>query len=53
MLYAAKSLALTMVDLFENETLRKDIRAEFERRKNNHVYKAYIPEGSPPVPAQH
>jgi aminobenzoyl-glutamate utilization protein B len=53
MLYAAKSLALTMVDLFENETLRKDIRAEFEKRKNDHVYKAYIPEGPPPVPAQH
>lgn len=52
MLFAAKSLALTMVDLFENETLRKNIRDEFEQRRGNHVYKAYIPEGPPPVPVQ-
>lgn len=51
MLYAAKTLALTMVDLFENENLRKEVRAEFERKKKNHVYKAYVPEGPPPVPA--
>ncbi len=52
MLFAAKSLAMTMVDLFENEQLRKDIRTEFDQRKNGHVYKAYIPDGPPPVPAQ-
>jgi aminobenzoyl-glutamate utilization protein B len=40
-----------MVDLFENEQLRKDIRAEFEKRRNGHVYKAYIPDGPPPIPA--
>lgn len=51
MLFAAKSLAMTMVDLFENAQLRKDIRAEFESRKGNHVYKPYIPEGPPPVPS--
>ena len=51
MLYAAKALAMTMVDLFESEDLRKEIRSEFEKRKNNHVYKAYIPDGPPPVPA--
>lgn len=50
MLLAAKSLAMTMVDLFENEQLRKDVRAEFEQRKGGHVYKAYIPDGPPPVP---
>jgi len=50
MVFAAKSLAMTMVDLFENEQLRKDIRAEFDSRKGNHVYKAYIPDGPPPVP---
>jgi aminobenzoyl-glutamate utilization protein B len=51
MVFAAKSLAMTMVDLYENEQLRKDIQAEFESRKGNHVYKAYIPEGPPPVPS--
>lgn len=51
MVLAAKSLAMTMVDLFENEQLRKDVRAEFEQRRGGHVYKAYIPEGPPPIPA--
>ena len=50
MVLAAKSLAMTMVDLFENEQLRKDVRAEFEQRRGGHVYKAYIPDGPPPVP---
>ena len=52
MTLAAKSLAMTMVDLFENEQLRKDVRAEFEQRRGGHVYKAYIPEGPPPIPSQ-
>lgn len=51
MLLAAKSLGMTMVDLFENEQLRKDIRAEFDQKKGGHVYKAYIPDGPPPIPA--
>jgi aminobenzoyl-glutamate utilization protein B len=50
MVLAAKSLGMTMVDLFENEQLRKDIRAEFEQRRAGHVYKAYIPAGPPPIP---
>jgi aminobenzoyl-glutamate utilization protein B len=51
MTLAAKSLAMTMVDLFESEQLRKDVRAEFDQRKGGHVYKAYIPDGPAPVPA--
>lgn len=50
MLFAAKALAMTMVDLFENEQLRKDIRAEFDKRRGGTVYKAYIPDGPPPIP---
>lgn len=50
MTLAAKALSMTMVDLFENEQLRKDIRAEFDHRKGNQVYKPYIPDGPPPVP---
>lgn len=50
MTLAAKALSMTMVDLFENEQLRKDIRAEFEQRKGTQVYKPYIPDGPPPVP---
>jgi aminobenzoyl-glutamate utilization protein B len=51
LVFAAKCLAMTMVDLYENEQLREDMRAEFEDRKGNHVYKAYIPDGPPPVPS--
>lgn len=50
MLFAAKSLGTTMVDLFENEQLRKDIRREFEERKGKEVWKAMLPDGPPPVP---
>lgn len=50
MVFAAKALGMTMVDLFENEPLRKSIRAEFDERKGTQVYKAYIPDGPPPIP---
>jgi len=50
MLFAAKSLGLTMVDLFQDEQLRKDIKAEFIRRKGQEVWQAILPEGPPPVP---
>jgi aminobenzoyl-glutamate utilization protein B len=52
MLFASRALGMTMVDLFTNEQLRKDIRNEFEERRGGHVYKAYIPDGPPPVPAE-
>jgi aminobenzoyl-glutamate utilization protein B len=48
--YAAKALALTLNDLYENENLRKEIRKEFENKKGNYSYKAILPEGPPPVP---
>jgi len=52
MLFAAKSLSTTMVDLFESEKLRLDIRKEFEQRKGQEVWKPMLPDGPPPVPAQ-
>ncbi|MBY0536044.1 MAG: amidohydrolase [Chitinophagaceae bacterium] len=52
MLFAAKSLSATMVDLFENEQLRKDIRKEFETKKGSEVWKAMLPDGPPPVPVR-
>lgn len=48
--YAAKALAATMVDLFEDASLREKIRAEFKEQTKGHVYKPYIPAGPPPVP---
>ncbi len=52
LLFAAKAMGMTMVDIFENEQLRKDVRAEFEQRRNGHVWKPYIPEGPPPLPKE-
>ncbi len=49
MLYASKALGMTMIDLFENEKLREDIRKEFEQRRGKEIWKAILPEGPPPV----
>lgn len=50
MLYASKALAMTMVDLYKKENLRKEIREEFLKRKGNQIYKPMIPDGPPPFP---
>ncbi len=52
MLFAAKSLGTTMVDLFEKESLRKEMRSEFEKRKGKETWQAMLPDGPPPVPKQ-
>ncbi len=49
MLFASKSLGTTMVDLFENEQLRKQIKDEFIKRKGKEVWKAMLPDGPPQV----
>ncbi len=49
MIYAAKALSMTMVDLFEDEELRKKVKEEFNTRKGDYTYKALIPEGPPPL----
>ena len=50
LLFASKTLGSTMVDLFENEKLRQDIKEEFLKRKGKEVWKAMLPDGPPPVP---
>ena len=49
---AAKALAATMVDLFEDRKTREAIQAEFKEKTKGEVYKPYIPAGPPPVPKQ-
>ncbi len=49
MIYAAKALSMTMVDLFEDNRLREEIRKEFLERKGDYVYKGIVPEGPPPI----
>ena len=44
MAYAAKSLAMTMVDLFENPQLVQEVKAEFKERLGDYEYKPIIPE---------
>ena len=50
LVYASKTLAATMVDLFEDAKLRESIQAEFREKARGFVYKPYIPGGPPPVP---
>jgi aminobenzoyl-glutamate utilization protein B len=50
MLYAAKTLAATAVDLIESPETLASIRAEFKEKTKGFVYKPYIPDGPPPVP---
>jgi aminobenzoyl-glutamate utilization protein B len=50
MTYAAKALAATMVDLFQDEAKRREIRREFEASTKDKIYAGYIPDGPPPVP---
>ncbi len=50
MLFTLKTLGATMVDLFENEKLRADIKEEFLKRKGKEVWKAMLPDAPPPVP---
>jgi len=50
MLYASNAMAMTMLDLFENQKLINKIKTEYVERKGNEVYKAIIPDGPPPIP---
>ena len=49
MLYAAKALSMTMVDLFEDSELREKVKEEFKERKGDYVYKGIVPDGPPPI----
>lgn len=49
---AAKALATTMIDLFEDKEAVARIQAEFKEKTKGQVYKPYIPDGPPPLPQQ-
>ena len=53
MIVAAKTLAATMVDLYEKPQALREVRAEFEKKRDGVVFKAYLPDGPPPVPVAH
>ena len=50
--YAGKALAMTMVDLFTSPETLALIKAEFEERTAGFTYRAYVPDGPPPVPKE-
>ncbi len=52
MLYAAKGMAATMVDLYMNAPARAAIRKEWLEDKDGREYIPYLAEGPPPVPEQ-
>ena len=52
LLYAAKSLGMTVVDLMTNPKYIKEINKEFKTRKGTSVYEAILPDGPPPIPKQ-
>jgi aminobenzoyl-glutamate utilization protein B len=52
MITASQTLAATMVDLYEKPQLLRDIRAEFEKKRGNVVYKAWLPDGPPAPPKE-
>jgi aminobenzoyl-glutamate utilization protein B len=49
LLHASKTLAMTMVDLFEDPKKVEAVKAEYKQRKGDTVYKGLIPDGPPPV----
>lgn len=49
MVYAAKALSMTMVDLFTDKTLLQSVKDEFKERKGTYQYKGLLPPGPPPV----
>ena len=49
MIYAAKAMSMTMVDLFENPKHVDNIKKEFKERKGDTIYEAMIPDGPPPI----
>ncbi|MGA2363128.1 MAG: amidohydrolase [Candidatus Aminicenantales bacterium] len=50
LVYAAKTLAATMVDLFEDTKTLQAIQAEFREKTKGVIYKPFIPDGPPPLP---
>lgn len=48
MIYAAKAMSMTMLDLFENPKLVAKVQAEFKSRKGDEKYEAMI-DGPPPI----
>ena len=49
MVYAAKALSMTMVDLFTDKALLESVKEEFKIRKGDYQYEPLLPPGPPPL----
>ncbi|MEM1128471.1 MAG: amidohydrolase [Bacteroidota bacterium] len=49
MVYSAKAMAMTMVDLFQDEALRDAVKAEHAERVGDYEYNGIVPAGPPPL----
>lgn len=50
MMFAAKGMAATAVDLFEKPDVRAQLRQQFDAQTKGRPYKWLVPDGPPPVP---
>ena len=50
MVYAAKTMAATMVDLFADPEKLAEVRREFEDKTRGIEYVSFLPDGPPPIP---
>lgn len=51
MIYASKAMSMTMLDLFENPDMVKNVKAEYLKRKGDIVWEPMI-DGPPPIDAK-
>ena len=49
MLHTSKTLAMSMADIMQDPKNIEAIKAEFRKRKGDHVYKGLLPDGPPPL----
>ena len=49
MLYAAKVLGMSMIDIYKDPKIRNTIKDEFIQRKGDYKYEAFINPGPPPL----
>ena len=49
MVYAAKALSMSMVDLYTDSKLLQKVKDEFKTRKGNYQYSPMLPQGPPPI----
>jgi aminobenzoyl-glutamate utilization protein B len=51
MMHAAKALAATAVDMFEDGAFLAEVRDEFAKSTRGHDYRGFVPDGPPPIPS--